>query len=168
MVKINMRGFRPLEFKTNGLLIKQGGLLKTECPLHTKEVAHNGVAGVATFVHIKTREPWLTQAVVGKSHRGEMFEGVLTDLYNEVVALETHIRAGTPDPIPGLDGRGGRDPMDEMGLELEELEEEPRRKFHKKKGWCSGHRSADSKCGSGPRRPPLQALAMRCGASPSS
>ena len=56
-----------------------------------------------------------------------MFAGVLTDLYNEVVALEVRIRSGRPEPLPDL---GGHDPMDEMELELEE--QEPPRKTHKK------------------------------------
>ena len=71
-----------------------------------------------TLAHIKSREPWLTQAMMGKSSRGEMHPGVLTELRHRVDAEEQRIRSGAPAEI--LPDNGGTDPMDEM-----EVMEEP-------------------------------------------
>ena len=118
MVKFTMKGFKPVEFKPHTLTLKRGGNLNKECPLISKDVWQEGSVSVATFVQIRTREPWLTQAVMGKSSRGDMPPGVLTELRHRVDAEEQRIRSGAP-PETRPDN-GETDPMDEM-----EVMEEP-------------------------------------------
>ena len=63
-----------------------------------------------TFVHIRSREPWLTRAVLGTSDKGDMKPGVLTDLRSTVEKMEKRIRSG----LPTEDIKPDDDPMDEM------------------------------------------------------
>ena len=119
MVKIDMRSFKSVEFKTNVLTIKSGGSLNKEWAVESKEVRHEAASGAAaaTFVLIRSREPWLTHAVLGKSNRGEMINGVVQDLRDNVYELEQRIRSGLPatNGIPDTTPDDEEtDPMDEM------------------------------------------------------
>ena len=135
MVKIDMRGFKPVEFKANVLVLKRGGHLCKDCPLLTKDVKLEGSLSVATFVAIRTRESWLAQAVMGKSMRGEMFTGVLNDLQNKIIATEQRIRTGRLAEHPHMDDDDEDDPMNEMQVETAEsltINQQRRRGSHKK------------------------------------
>ena len=133
MVKISMKGFKPVEFKADTLTIKRGGNLNKECTLLSKDLKNGGSA--ATFVQIRTREPWLTQAVVGKSHRGEMYPGVLTALRERVCTIEQEIRTGQ-HPSDGDLSHEGADPMDEMEvMEQPEEDSQTRQTPKKQKGF---------------------------------
>ena len=114
MVKITMRGFKPVEFITSALTIKSGGNLHKEWPLLSKDVKQEGCDSVATFVQIRTREPWLTQAVVGNAYRGEMFLGVLTELREQVAATEEQLRTGLPPRSSITPDNEETDPVGEM------------------------------------------------------
>ena len=131
MVKIDMKVFRPVEFKMNALTIKAGGSLKKEAPLITNTVMTALVEGEQrTFVQIRTREPWLTQAVGdSKSHRSDMLAGVLKDLRLKVSSMEDCRRKNIPDPID----LNTEDPMDEMDVVGESRVVGPKRKRWKGK-----------------------------------
>ena len=132
MVKIELGAFRPVQFKTNQLVLKNGGHLK-DCPLLTKDVKQEGNGSVATFIGIKTREPWIAQAVCGKSHRGEMFTGVLNDLQDGIMSAEQRIRnCGTAERVHADDEDD--DPMNEMEVDTTEslTINQQRKKNHKK------------------------------------
>ena len=118
MVKISLKGFKNVAFKVNSLSITKGGTLTKEMPLVSKDVCEGEGLSTKTFVHITSRAAWLTQAVMGKSSRGCMHEGVLIELRRRVEAEEQRIRSGAPAEI--LPDNGGTDPMDEM-----EVMEEP-------------------------------------------
>ena len=83
-----MSGFRPVEFKRGELILKKGGLLNKEVPLHTKEIRSGAGGAAATFIKIKSRESWLGAATMGKCNRGEMFPGVHGELRERVAAME--------------------------------------------------------------------------------
>ena len=119
MVKVSLKGFKTVAFKVNSLSITKGGTLTKEMPLVSKDVWQGEGLPTKTFVHIKSRAPWLTQAVMGKSCRGDMHEGVLTELRQRVEAEEQRIRSGSP-PENSPDNEG-TDPMDEMDV-MEEPE----------------------------------------------
>ena len=87
-------------------------------PVVSKDVWQGEGLSTKTCVHITSRAPWLTQAVMGKSSRGEMHPGVLTELRHRVDADEQRIRSGAP-PEKRPDNEE-TDPMDEM-----EVMEEP-------------------------------------------
>ena len=127
MVKIDMKGCKPVEFKMNQLTIKAGGNLNKEAPLITKAVMSSLEGGEPkTFIKIRTREVWLTQAVVGKSHRGDMYEGVLKELRDKVMIMEERRRKNVPDPICDNEVE---DPMDEMDVADEsQFEDIPKKK----------------------------------------
>ena len=70
------------------------------------------------FVLIRTREPWLTQAVTGIAYRGEMCEGVLTELRKQISSEEHRLRTGAPPATsPGDNENEANDPMDDMEVE---------------------------------------------------
>ena len=73
MVKITMKH---VAFKINSRS-PGGANLNKELPLLPKDVWQEGGVSAVTFAHIKSREPWLTQAVMGKSPRGDTYPGVL-------------------------------------------------------------------------------------------
>ena len=114
MVKDCKPSFRPVEFRTQALTIIRGGHLSRECLLHSKEVELPGCERAETFIKVQTRDPWLTQAVMGKAFRGEIYPGVLTDLRDKVVAAERRLRLGLPEDE---DEPLGKDPMDEMEVD---------------------------------------------------
>ena len=130
MVKISMRGYKPVEFQWHTLTIKCGGRLNRGWPLVTKKVKAQNNLGEecsATYVHIKSRDAWLNQAVLGASGRGEMYSALLTELHERIVAMEDRIKSGLP-PV-GSSEPEGPDPMDEMGvLEEPETNKQPTRK----------------------------------------
>ena len=129
MVKIDMKAFRSVEFQTNELMITAGGSLKKETPLITKKVMTKIVDGQQlTFVLIRTREPWLTQAVGdSKSHRSDMLAGVLKDLRHKVSIMEDCRRKNIPDPIDF----NNEDPMNDMDVVGECARLPKRNKRHK-------------------------------------
>ena len=105
-----MRGFKSVEFRTP--LVACGGYLTRECPLVCKRITSLGhVPPSQTYVQVKTKDRWLTQAVMGKAFKGVLYPGVLTDLHDKVVAAETRLRSGFPVE--------GYDPMDEMEADAE-------------------------------------------------
>ena len=128
MVKINMKGFRPVELKWGGLTIQRGGHLNKALPVISKDVRPHGCGPEippSTFVHIRSREPWLNQAVMGTVSRGDMETGVLAELRGKVNSEEQRVRElGTSDPI--------YDPMDEM-MGLDEICETPAPKKDRRK-----------------------------------
>ena len=67
-VKINMAGFKPVEFKSVRLSLKSGGHLNKETVLTTKDI------GTVTFIRVKSRDAWLQAATMGKTTRGETFQ----------------------------------------------------------------------------------------------
>ena len=79
MVKIDIGNFKALRIQTNAVVLKGGASLKREWPLVCKQVATTTGGPPVNFVLIRTREPWLTQAVVGKAYKGEMYPGVLAE-----------------------------------------------------------------------------------------
>ena len=110
MVKINMAGFKPVEFKFGRLSLKSGGHLNKETGLTTKDIGNN------TFIQIKSRDAWLQAATMGKTTRGEMYTGVLDDLRNIVLEMEMKMRRKSPvfDSFEKGIRCVGADPMDEM------------------------------------------------------
>ena len=79
MVKIDVKGFKSVELQRGGLTIRGRGHLNKAMQLITKEVTAIGSGQgsvAATYVHIRSREPWLSQAVGGSANRGEMHPGV--------------------------------------------------------------------------------------------
>ena len=66
MVKINLKDFKPVQVRANGLVLTSGGHLRKEYPLHTKDVKLEGSLSVAFMG--KWRVP------------GLMCQGVLKDL----------------------------------------------------------------------------------------
>ena len=95
MVKVCMRGFKSVSFRNP--LVVYGGYLNRECPLVNKRVRVPGhVPPWETYIQVKTKDAWLTQAVMGKAFKGVLYPGVLTDLHDKVVAAETRLRAGFP------------------------------------------------------------------------
>ena len=135
MVKICLSDYKPVQFKTNQLVIKSGGYLSNkDCPLITKDVKLDGSSTVATFIWIKTRESWLAQAVMGKSMRGEMFAGVLNDLQEAIKSAEARIRTGRLSEQSHIDADED-DPMNEMEVETaESLRINQQRRRGNKKG----------------------------------
>ena len=133
MVKISLKGFKNVAFKVNSLSITKGGTLTKEMPLVSKDVCEGEGLSTKTFVHITSRAAWLTQAVMGKSSRGCMHEGVLTELRHRVEAEEQRIRSGTP--AESRPDNEGTDPMDEMEVmeELEAIHPETNEQKRKKK-----------------------------------
>ena len=118
MVKIDIAQFKPLRVQTNAVVIKSGASLKREWPLVCKQVETTAGGPPVNFVLIRTREPWLTQAVTGIAYRGEMCEGVLTELRKPISAEEHRLRTGAPPaPSPGDDENEANDPMDDMEVE---------------------------------------------------
>ena len=114
MVKIDMSGFRPAQFKTNQLALKSGGYLSNcTCPLDTKDVKLGASMASSTFICIKTRESWLALASFGKSMRTPIFAGVLSDLQDAIMAAEQRIRNGTSADGLCQDDEED-DPMNEM------------------------------------------------------
>ena len=66
MVKIDIKGFKSVELQRGGLTIRGGGHLSKAMQLITKDVMATGSGQgsvAATYVHIRSREPWLSQAV---------------------------------------------------------------------------------------------------------
>ena len=88
-----MRGFKSVQFST-ALAISRGGYLNKEYPLVSKQIKIPGHEQTETYVHVKPKDPWLTQVVMGKAFRGVLFPGVLTDLHDLVVAAEKRLRPG--------------------------------------------------------------------------
>ena len=90
MVKITMKGFKSVELKYGGVSIIRGGHFNKPVPLLSKDVRSDGseqFGPAATYVHIKPKEPWLIQAVLGNSSRGEMYPGVLAESRERVVTM---------------------------------------------------------------------------------
>ena len=54
-----------MRVKANGLVLKSGGHIRKDYPLHTKDVKLEGRSGVATFVQIFSNHSWLRYAVLG-------------------------------------------------------------------------------------------------------
>ena len=66
MVKIDIKDFKSVELQRGVLTIHGGGHLTKTMSLLTKEVTATGSGQgsvAATYVHIRSREPWLSQAV---------------------------------------------------------------------------------------------------------
>ena len=66
MVKIDIKGFQSVELQRGGLTIRGGGHLSKAMQLITKDVMATGSGQgsvAATYVQIRSREPWLSQAV---------------------------------------------------------------------------------------------------------
>ena len=132
MVKICMKGYKPVELQWGGLSIRRGGHLTKAMQVMSKEVNHEGT--IATFVLIRSREPWLSQAAMGYSykhpHRCGDNASVLKDLREGVETMERRIREGlSPTQLEATTA----DPMDEMGCnDLTDCQIEPR--IPKKKG----------------------------------
>ena len=66
MVKIDIKGFKSVELQRGSLTIRGGGHLNKAMQLITKDVMATGRGQgsvAATYVHIRSREPWLSQAV---------------------------------------------------------------------------------------------------------
>ena len=133
MVKISLSDYKPVQSKTNQLVLKSGGHLSNkDCPLITKDVKLDGSSAVATFICIKTRESWLAQAVMGKSMRGEMCQGVLKDLQDKIYSTEQRLRGGNA-PESCLPGDEEADPMDEMEVETPAGTRDEHIKRHRRK-----------------------------------
>ena len=81
-----------------------------------------------TFVHIRSREQWLNQAVLGMSNRGEMHPGVLADLRETVVNMERRVRSGLPATNAEEELEGDIDPRDEMVTVCETPDKKPKKK----------------------------------------
>ena len=114
MVKLNMTGFKPVEFKRGDLVLQQGGLASVPRPLVTKEI-RCGEAGdlQATYIRVKSREAWLGPACIGVCNRGVLHMGVVTELQDRVLDIEKRIRRGDP-PLEDT-AAPEVDPMDELG-----------------------------------------------------
>ena len=122
MGKLSMDGFKGVEVTRGSYTIKRGGHLNKPLPLTTKDIQ------AATYVLLRTREPWLNQAVVGTYSRGHMHPGVLKALQQQVRIAEKRIRKGRPGTAPPQH-KLKDDPMDEMGLS--DKDDEPK----VEKGW---------------------------------
>ena len=73
MVKVCMRGFKSVSFRNP--LVVYGGYLNRECPLVSKQIKIPGHEQTETYVHVKPKDPWLTQAVMGKGLQGCAISG---------------------------------------------------------------------------------------------
>ena len=106
-----MRGLKSVQFRNP--LVLCGDNINRECPLVNKRVRVPGHVPPKreTYVQVKTKDTWLTQAVMGTAFKGVLYPGVLTDLHDKVVAAETRLRSGFPVE--------GYDPMDEMEADAE-------------------------------------------------
>ena len=114
MVKLNMTGFKPVEFKRRELVLQKGGLSNKPVTLHTKEIRSGEAGGLhAIYIRVKSRESWIGPACMGRCNRGEMYMGVITDLQDRVVDIEKRIRRG--DPALEDTAAPEVDPMDELG-----------------------------------------------------
>ena len=114
MVKLNMTGFKPVEFKRGDLVLQQGGLARVPRPLVTKEI-RCGEAGdlQATYIRVKSREAWLGPACMAGCNRGVLHMGVVTELQNRVMDIEKRIRNGD-SPLEDT-AAPETDPMDDLG-----------------------------------------------------
>ena len=66
MVQIDIKGFMSVELQRGGLTARGGGHLNKAMQSITKNVTAIGSGQgsvAATYVHIRSREPWLSQAV---------------------------------------------------------------------------------------------------------
>ena len=66
MVEIDVKGFKSVELQRGGSTIRGGGHLSKAMQLITKDVMATGSGQgsvAATYVHIRSRAPWLSQAV---------------------------------------------------------------------------------------------------------
>ena len=90
MVKVCMRGVKSVE------LLNQRGYLTRECICKRIKSLGHVPPKRETYIQVKTKDAWLTQAVMGKAFKGVLYPGVLTDLHDKVVAAETRLRAGFP------------------------------------------------------------------------
>ena len=110
MVKVCMNGYKPTELVWEGVILKQAGKLKKAMPLTTKMVNNQ------IFVHIKTREAWLANAIFGASNRNDMNWSLLVELRQHVEEMEKNIRSGNP-PIEKKEALEDEpdDPMHAMG-----------------------------------------------------
>ena len=120
MVKLNLVGFKPVEFKRGELVLKKGGFSKKPVSLESKEIRADGFS--ATYIKIYSRAPWLSWACLGKCNRGEMHLGVLKDLQDRVRDIEKRLRRDLP-PLEDT-ASAEVDPMDELGdLEIPVLQD---------------------------------------------
>ena len=121
MVKINLQDFKPVQVEANGLVLKSGGHLPRDYPLHTTDVKLEGRSGVATFVLITSEYNWLSYAVMGtrKPGRNWQKQGVLKDLRDKVDSAELRVRLECECVSQKWcpPGDKGVDPMNEMAVE---------------------------------------------------
>ena len=114
MVKLNMTGFKPVEFKRGDLVLQQGGLASVPRPLVTKEIRGDEAgSSSAIYIRVKSREAWLGPACQGGCNRGKMHMGVVTELQNRVMDIEKRIRNGD-SPLEDT-AAPETDPMDDLG-----------------------------------------------------
>ena len=120
MVKLNMTGFKPVEFKRGDLVLQQGGLAGLPRSLVTKEI-RCGEAGTlqAIYIRVKSRESWLGPACMSVCNRGSMHLGVVRELQNRVMDIEKRIRNGD-SPLEDT-AAPETDPMDDLG-DFDEME----------------------------------------------
>ena len=151
MVKINMTGFKNVEFQRGDLVLKQGGLPNKPVTLHTKEIRSGEAGGFqAIYIRVKSKESWLGPACMGRSTRGELHMGVIKDLQHRVTDIETRIRRGAP-PLEDT-AAPEVDPMDELG-DFDEPARQDNKQTEGKKSMPSRARPSESLCLSGLRRP---------------
>ena len=120
MVKLNMTGFKPVEFKRGDLVLQQGGLATVPRPLVTKEIRGNEAgSSSAIYIRVKSRETWLGPACMSVCNRGSMHMGVVRELQNRVMDIEKRIRNGD-SPLEDT-AAPETDPMDDLG-DFDEME----------------------------------------------
>ena len=124
-MKIDMKKYRKAQIVWGGVTIKSAGRQSKEMPLTTKRVSDH------TFVLIKTREPWLNNAIFGTCGYRCGNGSLLDQLRGHVVTMEKRIRSGL-EAIEEQPEDEADDPMDAMGpCGREDLQPSARKKTKK-------------------------------------
>ena len=108
IMKIDMKKYRKAQIVWGGVTIKSAGRQSKEMPLTTKKVSDH------TFVLIKTREPWLNNAIFGTCGYRCGNWSLLEQLRRHVVTMEKRIRSGLEAIVQESDDDDD-DPMNAMG-----------------------------------------------------